>query len=143
MKSKAPLLLIEQLLMILIFALASAICVQAFVLSDRISRKSAAQDQAVIAAQTAAEVWKSCGGDPKLAAAALGGEARQDSWTLSYDADWKLLSGQDAQDAVYRTELKAEPSEIAGLRKASVEVCGESETEPIYTLSAACQEAVS
>lgn len=34
MRSKAPLVLMEQLVMVLVFALAAALCVQVFVLSD-------------------------------------------------------------------------------------------------------------
>ena len=37
MRSKAPLVLIEQMVMLLVFALASALCLQAFVKSDAIS----------------------------------------------------------------------------------------------------------
>ena len=40
MKSKAPLALMEQMVMLLVFALAAALCLQAFVQSDRLSRES-------------------------------------------------------------------------------------------------------
>ena len=39
MRSKAPLLLMEQMVMLLVFALAAALCVQAFVKSDAISAR--------------------------------------------------------------------------------------------------------
>lgn len=39
-RSKAPLALMEQIIMILVFALASAVCLQAFVYADRLSRLS-------------------------------------------------------------------------------------------------------
>ena len=38
MRSKAPLALMEQMVMVLVFALAAALCLQAFALADRISR---------------------------------------------------------------------------------------------------------
>ena len=56
MRSKAPLVLIEQMVMLLVFALASALCLQAFVKSDAISVRSEEKGRAAIAAQNAAEV---------------------------------------------------------------------------------------
>ena len=46
MRSKAPLALMEQMVMVLVFALAAALCLQAFALADRISRQNAERDQA-------------------------------------------------------------------------------------------------
>lgn len=80
MRSKAPLALMEQLVMVLVFALAAALCVQVFVLSDRTSRQSEARDRAVLEAQTAAEVLKSCGGDHAEAARKLGGTWNGQMW---------------------------------------------------------------
>ena len=40
MRSKAPLLLMEQMVMLLVFALAAALCLQAFVKSDGLSGDS-------------------------------------------------------------------------------------------------------
>ncbi len=73
MRSKAPLVLMEQLVMVLVFALAAALCVQAFVLSDRTSRACELRDQAVAAAQSTAETLKHCHGDYARAAELLGG----------------------------------------------------------------------
>ena len=38
MRSKAPLVMMEQMVMLLVFALAAALCLQAFVRSDEIGR---------------------------------------------------------------------------------------------------------
>ena len=73
MRSKAPLVLMEQLVMVLVFALAAALCVQVFVLSDQTSRSYEARDRAVVAAQNAAEQLKGCGGDYAAAAERCGG----------------------------------------------------------------------
>ena len=40
MKSKAPLMLMEQMIMLLVFALAAALCLQAFVKSEQLSSRS-------------------------------------------------------------------------------------------------------
>ena len=52
MRSKTPLALMEQVIMVLVFALAAALCLRAFVLSDRISRDCEERDRAIMAAQT-------------------------------------------------------------------------------------------
>ena len=75
MRSKTPLALMEQVIMVLVFALAAALCLRVFVLSDRISRECEARDRAVPAVQTVAEILKNCRGDfaetERLAEAAL------------------------------------------------------------------------
>ena len=63
MKSKAPLVLMEQMVMLLVFALASALCLQAFVKSGDLSQRSAARDRAAVEAQNAAETLRSQSGD--------------------------------------------------------------------------------
>ena len=61
MKSKAPLLLMEQMVMLLVFALAAALCLQAFVKSDAVSRRSGDRDRAVVLCQSAAEAIRHTG----------------------------------------------------------------------------------
>ncbi len=58
MRSKAPLALMEQAVMILVFALAAAVCMRVFVWSDRTSKRSEALDRAVVEVQNAAETVK-------------------------------------------------------------------------------------
>ena len=75
MRSKTPLALMEQVVMVLVFALAAALCLRAFVLSDTTSRACEEQDRAVMAAETVAEALKLCRGDyaeaERMAEAAL------------------------------------------------------------------------
>ena len=80
--------LMEQLVMVLVFALSAALCVQVFVLSDRTSRRNEARDRAVLAAQNAAEEVKSVRGDFAQAAELYGGTWNGQLWGRSYDADW-------------------------------------------------------
>lgn len=77
MKNKTSLLLMEQLVMILVFALAAALCLQAFAQAKTISRETERLDRAVTLAQNAAELLKATGGDAELAEA-LG----QDGYSL-------------------------------------------------------------
>lgn len=55
MGNKAPLIIIEQLVMILTFALVATFCIQIFIKADEISRRSRERDKAVIAVQNEAE----------------------------------------------------------------------------------------
>ena len=85
MRNKAPLALMELLIMVLVFALAAALCLQAFSSADRQSRQSAARDRAVAEAQNAAEVLKGHRGNYEAAAACYGGSWDGMRWVISYD----------------------------------------------------------
>ena len=63
MKHKASLILMEQLVMILVFALAAALCLQVFARSQVISEETARRDQAAILARNGAELLKATEGD--------------------------------------------------------------------------------
>lgn len=69
MKHKVSLQLMEQLMMLLVFALAAALCLQVFARSGEISRETARRDQAVILAGNAAEILKATEGDAEAAEA--------------------------------------------------------------------------
>ena len=45
MRSKAPLVMMEQMVMLLVFALAAALCLQAFVKSDQLSQQGEVRDR--------------------------------------------------------------------------------------------------
>lgn len=123
MRQKGSLVLMEQLIMVLVFALAAALCLQAFVLADRISADNAARDRAMLKAQSVAEEIKSCHGDGVRAAELLGGiwEAAPEgasyggNWHISYDDQWAVTDG----DAVY-TAVATATSQKPYLGKAIV-----------------------
>lgn len=58
MKSKASLTLMEQLVMIPVFALAAAVCLQVFAGAQRISLETAKREAAMVVTQNAAELLK-------------------------------------------------------------------------------------
>lgn len=91
MKSKAPLMLIEQMIMLLVFALAAALCLQAFVKSQDISSRNEARDRAVIEAQNVAESLKS-GADGRYAYFIPDGGT--EPVTVYYDAAWQPAFSQ-------------------------------------------------
>lgn len=97
MKSKAPLALMEQILMVLVFALAAGLCLQMFVFASQLSRCCEAKDSAVLVVQNVAEVWKINCGDAQKCAQKLGGEHKGDAWQIGYDADWEEAHGSEVE----------------------------------------------
>ncbi len=85
MKNKTALVLMEQAIMLLVFALAAALCLQAFVWADRRCEQSADQDKALVYAQNTAELVRHYCGDLQAAAAQTGGSVAQNRWTIGYD----------------------------------------------------------
>lgn len=134
MKSRTPLVLMELLVMVLVFALAAALCLRCFVLSHRLGREDRDLSQAATAIQNAAEALKACG-DPAEAVRLLQGSGT----ALYYDAKWNPTN--DASRALYRLDLLPLPGMVSGLGQAEVRAVKTADTEtPLYTLTVAWQE---
>lgn len=129
MKSKAPLALMEQMVMLLVFALGAALCLQAFVKSDAISLMSQAKSNACLAAQNAAECIRYSGGSMenalKGAADMLGGfyeegksSAAEGCLCINYDEQWQVTD----KEGVYLLKADGVPVPEDGLQKARVQV---------------------
>ena len=88
--SGSGMFLIELILAILIFAVASAICLQIFVTSHQIAGNSSQLNHAVIAVQNGAECFKASGGNLQETAGLLGAEYTDgDSSVFIYlDDEW-------------------------------------------------------
>ena len=126
MRSKAPLSLMEQMVMLLVFALAAALCLQAFVKSDRISRQSEARDRAVVLCQSVAEVIRHNGGDLKEAMTQVNGTepGQRDGfgWFEGYNEDWEVLAEEGRPvSSSYTLRVMELDSGLEGLGKANVE----------------------
>ncbi len=91
-RSKAPLALMEQIIMILVFALASAVCLQAFVYSDRLSRTDEQRQNALAKAQMVTEYCKACQGDLERVSEAVGAELTEDGLRAGFPAEGMVLS---------------------------------------------------
>lgn len=89
MRSRAKLVMIEQIIMILVFALATTVCVRMFVLSERISKESEDADKAVLVAQNVAECLKRDGITAYRQNKDVIPEA-EDEWVTYYDSGWNL-----------------------------------------------------
>ena len=62
MKSKSTLSLIEQIIMVLVFAVVSAICLKVFMYSNDLSKEVEEKDNAYLMIQTAADMIKNTSG---------------------------------------------------------------------------------
>ncbi len=130
-KSKAPLVMLEQMVMLLVFALAAALCLQAFVKSDAASRKSEARDRAALLCQSMAEEMRLNGGNPAEAAIAVLGDGWQCETglfnvPLNEDMTAYTASGFPYEGASYRLESFASETvlnaQIPGLDGAEIVV---------------------
>lgn len=86
-RSKAPLALMEQIIMILVFALASAVCLQAFVYSNRLSSDGQKKEIASAKAQTVVEYCKANHGDLEKVCTQLQGERTEEGMSVDYPED--------------------------------------------------------
>ena len=117
MRSKTPLAMMELLVMLLVFALAAAVCVQVFVFAGADSRRDAARDRALAEVQNAAECIKSLRGDYETAARRLGGAWDGTRWVLEWDDAWS----QTPDAGAYRLEVLPGPeTELLGRAELTV-----------------------
>ena len=135
MRSKSPLTLMEQLVMILVFALAAALCLQIFVFADRSSARNEKTDHAVLACQNAAETIKAA--NLEDAAHLLGGTFSNGALSVRYDENWELTE----TDCTYLLQAEPVSSSVAGLGKAHVRVApADAPEEVLFELTVGWQE---
>lgn len=121
MKSKTPLALIEIMVMLLIFSMTAALCLQAFLWSRQTSEDVLLQDEAVLLAQNTAEKIKHCRGD-------FAGEA------------WEEAAAAESENCVVQVTLL--DGQTAGLGCASVAI-KDRKGNLLYTLPVSWQEDMS
>lgn len=136
MKNKAPLSLMEQLIMLLVFALSVALCLQIFVFSAQISRRCEAQGYAVTTVQNTAESVKLCRGDITRYPQLLGGTGNALQWEIGYDEHWEETS---PTQATYRVLITPESTSLPALGRASI--CALTETgQELFSVTVSWQE---
>lgn len=118
MRSKTPLVLMEQVIMLAVFALAAVLCLRAFLWAEACSDQCDRRDQALVQAQSAAEVLKSCGGDFLSAAETWGGDGDESGWSIRFDRNWQQTDGE----GIYLLQVSPVESEWNYLGLARVEV---------------------
>ncbi len=139
MRSKAPLALMEQMVMLLVFALAAALCLQAFAKSDQLSKRGGERDRAAVLCQSAAEIIRHTGGDFVQAAALLDATSGdQDSFLIFYGSDWE----PSAPVSKYTLGACRIETDVPGLGKAEIWVVddGSEPEEELIRFQVAWQE---
>lgn len=113
-RSASSLFLIELIIAIGFFAVASAVCLQLFVRARLVSIQSADLSRATLAAQSAAEAFRGCGGSLEKASALLGGQEDDGALTVWYGPDWNPCGRENAayRLALTRGEGRPVPAEI-------------------------------
>lgn len=125
----------EQLLMILIFALTASMCLRGFVLSDRLSKEQQNKNRAVTLVQNAAELLKNTSGDYEQALLQAGDSSPGD-YCICYDRSWEIT--EDSADAVYTLRFVPVKSEISLLETACIQM--ETQKEILFSIDVGWQE---
>ena len=137
MKQKVPLALMEQVIMIAVFAVSAALCLEAFAMAERVSRENEDRDNAVRLAQNAAEACIASRGDWDRLTLHLGGTAGEE-WTALFARD--LKETDDDKEGAYRVVVSREDTACPGLGRAGVCVYGAESGTLLFQLPAAWQE---
>ena len=109
----------EQMCMILIFALAAAICLQGFAKAHQISHTQQQKDQAVMAVQNAAEALKHTQGDLAETAEILRGSCKETAAAVFYNENWQPVA---QENSVFTLHIDLLTSDSPLLGSASVRV---------------------
>ncbi len=123
--SKSGLFLMELILVILLFAISAAICLQMFTYASLTVQKAENLSDATLVARSGAECYQATTGDLTQVSSILGGTVEGDTLTVGYDNQWNSVSDHPQ----YEMTLTAEGS------KADIAVVEIGESDPIYTLT--------
>lgn len=134
-ESKAPLMLMEQVIMVLVFALVSAVCIQAFALARTTSVQMSDRDHAVNVSQTLAETLKAYHGSTEKVRERLGGESDGERLVFYYDSDWRETAEPSAS---FLMSFGQEESD-GFCRYGRITVCDVSDQREIFSMRVAWQ----
>ena len=118
-KSKAPLALIEQLIMILVFAVASIICVQGFVYANRLSQNSERKEIALEHIQEVTEYCKAKVGDWEQICDVLPGKITENGIQVMFEDEIKVVVTKKEDGNKY-----LQKAEIVAYEKDGDKICG-------------------
>jgi type II secretory pathway pseudopilin PulG len=124
-RSRSTLFLIEQLIVIAIFAVCAAACVSILTVSFISARESSDMSGAILTAENAAESFKAVSGDIDRAAAILGGsrasENNEDKLIVHYNERWQVVGESDAQFTLRIVRMNDNPQQSLISAQLSVE----------------------
>lgn len=144
-RAKAPLILMEQLAMLLIFALSAAVCLRVFAWSQQLSQLTRDRDDAALLCQNTAETLRTQNGDATGALTEISGvqPGYRDGfgYFIRYGEDWTAL-GEESRTCRYTLRVRELDSGLPGLGKAEVEAYRwqGGEMESLFRLETAWQE---
>jgi type II secretory pathway pseudopilin PulG len=150
-RSKSTLFLIEQLIVIAVFAICAAACISILTASYFYATDSQASGNAVLKAETAAELYKATGGDVIMIAGFLGGivESGTDGHpdtvyaTVYYNQAWQI-SNESAASFVLRINSTATSYASHGILLASGDISVEKITgEQLVAFPLAARQTIS
>jgi len=99
-RSKSTLFLIEQLIVIAVFAISAAVCINILTAAFFITENTVAENNALLKAESAAEVFKATGGDVGAVRTILGGTSGERGGypgvTVYYDSGWQISNEENA-----------------------------------------------
>ncbi len=127
----------ELMIMILVFSLASALCVRMFVSADLRSQKNEETDRAVFEVQNTAEIIKFCSGDLEEAAGLLNGSLEDDVLCVNYDSQWNVNDAEETASYRITAVLEDTKQELLGISSVAAETA---EGEELFRLRVAWQE---
>lgn len=112
-RSKSGLFLMELIIAIAFFAFSSSNCIQLFAKAHTLSAKSAGVNMAIATAQSAAECFKSTGGNPEEMSMLLGATAAGSLLTAQYDEGWQAVSGDGRYVLTVELDTASSPASAA------------------------------
>ena len=99
-RSKSTLFLIEQLIVIAVFAICAAVCIYVLTAAYFITDNTVAENNALLKAESAAEIFKATGGDEGTVRSILGGTSSVRTGypgvTVFYDDVWQNSNEDNA-----------------------------------------------
>ena len=120
-RSKATLFLIEQLIVVAVFAICAAACVKILSYAYLSARDSKDISNAIMAAESSVECFKAVAGDIEKAAGILGGGAGKVNGAgeavVYYDKQWQVCGKDNASYSVHLANGNSEhssPSLVSG-----------------------------
>lgn len=126
-RSKAPLALMEQIIMILVFALTAAVCLQAFVYSNQLSKEGERQNIAANYAQEIAEYCKTKKGNIDILCQQLAGEKMTDGFVVSKPEERMKVAVQLSEKIDYLQKAKVSVTSYEGTTYYTMDIAWQKE----------------
>ncbi len=116
--SGSGIFLMEMIVAVGFFVLCASVCILAFAKSDRLSRLAYDRSQAVLAAQSIAEVWK------------LEHDVDSEGFRVYWDQNWQ----EAGRNPAFRGDVKI-TADVSGMGQAEIVITRLADSEELFALS--------